>query len=289
MNLASYNIQYGKGKDEAFDLDRIVTDLGDPDLIALQEVETHTRRSGMVHQAEEIAARLPHMHWVYGPGIDLDASDVVDGKPVHRRRQFGNMVLSRWPILSVINHTLPKIALREVFHLQRTLVECVIDAPGGPLRFCSVHLDHVSFDTRRDQVAYMRDLMLRGHERGACAGGINTSGDWQDRPMPPQPTTAIVMGDMNFTPDSPEYAMLLGDMSLHNGRTIRAHGLADAWVLAGHDEMAGDTLPREGRAPRRIDHCFVTTDLCDAVVAASIGQEAQGSDHQPIFVTLARQ
>jgi endonuclease/exonuclease/phosphatase family metal-dependent hydrolase len=288
MRLASYNIQYGKGKDERYDLDRIVAELGERDLIALQEVETYAARSGTVHQAEEIAARLPNMHWTYGPGIDLDASEVVDGRPVHRRRQFGNMVLSRWPILSVINHTLPKIALRDVFHLQRTLVECVIDAPGGALRFCSVHLDHVSFDTRRDQVAYMKDVLLRGHERGASAGGINKSADWLDRPLPPQPMTAIVMGDMNFRPDGPEYAMLLGDLSEYNGRTIRAHGLADAWVLAGHDEGAGDTLPREGRAPRRIDHCFVTTDLADVVREASIGEEAQGSDHQPIFVTLDR-
>ena len=82
MKLASYNIQYGNGKDGLFDLDRIVSELGDPDLIALQEVETHTAPSGMVHQAREIAAGRPHMHWVYGPGIDLDASDVIDGRPL---------------------------------------------------------------------------------------------------------------------------------------------------------------------------------------------------------------
>lgn len=288
MKLASYNIQYGKGKDDQFDLDRIIAELGDPDLIALQEVETYTERSGMVHQAEEIARRLQHMHWVYGPGIDLDASEVVDGKPVHRRRQFGNMVLSRWPILSTINHTLPKIAMHGIFHLQRTLVECVIDAPGGPLRFCSVHLDHVSFDTRRAQIEYMQDVLLRGHERGASAGGMNNSPDWWDRPAPPQPMSAIVMGDMNFRPEDPEYSMLLGDLSTYNGRTIRAHGLADAWVLVGHEECEGDTIPREGVRPRRIDHCFVTTDLAASVRNASIGETAQGSDHQPIFVTLER-
>lgn len=286
MKLASYNIQYGKGKDGRFDLDRIVAELGEPDLIALQEVETATERSGMVHQGEEIARRLDHMHWVYGPGIDLDASQVVAGKPVHRRRQFGNMVLSRWPILSSINHTLPKIALLNVFHLQRTLIETVIDAPSGPLRFCSVHLDHVSTDTRMPQVAYMKDILLRGHERGASAGGTVNGPEWADRPMPPQPMRAVVMGDMNFTPDSPEYTALLGDLSRNHGRTIRAHGLADAWVLGGHDEAAGDTLPRDGREPRRIDHCFVTTDIAGAVTAMEIGEKAQGSDHQPIFVTL---
>lgn len=286
MELASYNIQYGKGKDGRFDIDRIVAELGGPDLIALQEVETYTQRSGMVHQAEEIAARLPDFHWVYGPGIDLDASGMVDGKLMNRRRQFGNMVLSRWPILSMINHTLPKIALRNTFHLQRTLVECVIDAPAGPFRFCSVHLDHVSTDTRRDQVDYMCDLLLRGHERGASAGGMVKGPDWNDRPMPPQPMTAIIMGDMNFEPNGPEYTRVVGDLSQMHGRTTRAHGLADAWTLAGHDEGEGDTIPREGRGPRRIDHCFVTTDLADRVQSMEIGEDAQGSDHQPIFVTL---
>ncbi|MEL7202844.1 MAG: endonuclease/exonuclease/phosphatase family protein [Pseudomonadota bacterium] len=283
MRLASYNIQYGKGKDDRFDLDRIVAELGEADLIALQEVETHAARSGDVHQAVEIAARLPGMYWVYGPGIDLDASTP---ETPGRRRQFGNLVLSRWPILSSINHTLPKIALHGIFHLQRTLVECVVDAPGGALRFCSVHLDHVSTDTRMAQVEYMMEVMLRGHERGASAGGAMNDPTWFDRSLPPQPGTAIVMGDMNFTPDGPEYTRVVGDVSDWHGRTIRAHGLADAWTLAGHDEAAGDTIPREGRAPRRIDHCFVTTDLAQRVTAMTIGQDAVGSDHQPIFVDL---
>ena len=288
IQLASYNIQYGKGKDDRYDLDRIVAELGEQDLIALQEVECNAQRSCMVDQARGIAARLPDLHWVYGPGIDLDASDMVDGKPQHRRRQFGNMVLSRWPILSSINHTLPKIALHGIFHLQRTLIETVIDAPGGPLRFCSVHLDHVSTDTRMAQVDYMVDILLRGHERGASAGGMAAGSEWWDRPLPPQPMTAIVMGDMNFQPDGPEYTRITGDRSQMHGRTTRAHGLADAWTLTGHDEMAGDTIPRDGCAARRIDHCFVTTDLVAAVTRMEIGEQAQGSDHQPIFVTLDR-
>lgn len=286
MKLASYNIQYGKGKDEQFDLDRIASDLGTPELIALQEVETYSNRSGMVHQAQEMAKRFDQMHWVYGPGIDLDASLMIDGKLVQRRRQFGNMVLSKWPILSSINHTLPKIALHGIFHLQRTIVETVIDAPSGPFRFCSVHLDHVSTDTRMSQVHYMKDLLLRGHERGASAGGVMNDPTWFDGELPSQPMSAIIMGDMNFTPDSPEYTYLLGDVSGFHGRTIRAHGLADAWVLSGHDEMDGDTIPRKEMGPRRIDHCFVTTDFADKVTSMDIGVDALGSDHQPIFVDL---
>ncbi|MEL6170263.1 MAG: endonuclease/exonuclease/phosphatase family protein, partial [Pseudomonadota bacterium] len=273
MKLVSYNIQYGKGKDDRFDLDRIVSELGDPDLVALQEVETFIARSGMVDQAREIAARMSHLHWVYGPGIDVDASEVVDGKPVHRRRQFGNMVLSRWPILSVINHTLPKIALLDQSHVQRTLVETVIDAPGAPLRFCSVHLDAVAPETRMPQVEVLKEILLRGHERGASLGGP-LGPDWLDRPVPPQPMSAILMGDMNFPPDSKEYDYLLGGNSTSRGRMIRSHGLADAWVLTGHDENEGDTFPTEGNPPCRIDHCFVTTDLVGKVTSMEIGDDS---------------
>ena len=38
MKLVSYNIQYSKGKDEQFNLDRIVSEIEGADLIALQEV-----------------------------------------------------------------------------------------------------------------------------------------------------------------------------------------------------------------------------------------------------------
>jgi len=284
--LASYNIQYGKGKDGRFDFDRIVAELGTPDLVALQEVERNNAGRGMTDQVAEIAARMDHMHWVNGPGIDVDASNLGAAKPDHCRRQFGNMVLSRWPVLSVINHTLPKIALARIFHLQRTLVETVIDHPTGPLRFCSVHLDHVSTDTRMAQVNYMVDLLCRGGERGASWGGMLKTDDWMDRPAPPQPRRAVVMGDMNFAPGGPEYTRVVGDLSKLHGRTVREGGLADAWLLAGHDENAGDTLPRDGRAPARIDHCFVTSDLIDAVSSMQVDEMAQGSDHQPIFVDL---
>ena len=288
LRLASYNIQYGTGKDGRIDLERIARELMEwpegPDLIALQEVERGNPKRGGLDQAAELAACFPDHFRTYGPGIDVTVPGATPDTP---RQQFGNMVLSRWPILSSINHTLPKIALLGQFHLQRTLVETVIATPEhGVLRFCSVHLDHISADTRMPQVAYVKELMLRGHERGASWGGTLKSDDWMALPEPTQPQRAIVMGDMNFLPGGVEYTALLGDVSEMHGRTIRAHGLADAWVLAGHEEAAGDTIPKPGRGPRRIDHCFVTCDLAGAVGAMWIGTEAQGSDHQPIFAEL---
>jgi endonuclease/exonuclease/phosphatase family metal-dependent hydrolase len=105
MKLVSYNIQYGLGKDGHHDLGRIAEAVADADIIALQEVERFWRRSGMVDQPAEIAGLLPDLHWVYGANLDMDASETdADGQPVHRRRQFGNMILSRLPIISSRNH-----------------------------------------------------------------------------------------------------------------------------------------------------------------------------------------
>ena len=287
LRLASYNIQYGKGKDGRYDLARIVADLGDPDIIALQEVETHFARSGMVDQPATIAGLLPHMHWVFGPGINIDASTVENGRVIPRRRQYGNMVLSRWPILSSVTHPLPKIALARIFHQQRCLVETVIATPDGPLRFMSVHLDHVSPDTRLPQVQMMMDLALNGRVRGGNWGGPQTGDAFTEGP-PPMPDDVVIMGDMNFACDGPEYTSVLGDISQWHGRTYRAGGLADAWTCAGHYEQDGDTCPHDDgvEGPRRIDHCFLSARLAPMVQTMSIGVDAQGSDHNPIFCDL---
>ncbi|MFM8768100.1 MAG: endonuclease/exonuclease/phosphatase family protein, partial [Rubrivivax sp.] len=128
MKLVSYNIQYGKGKDGRFDLGRIAAALQGADVIALQEVERHWPRSGDQDQPAELALLLGGTyHWVYGPGFDVDANGGTAGA---RRRQFGNMVLSRWPILSSRHHLLPKMGLTRQFSLQRSVIEAVIAPPS---------------------------------------------------------------------------------------------------------------------------------------------------------------
>lgn len=281
MLCSSYNIQYSKGKDGRYDLDRVVAELGAADLIALQEVETYVARSGDVDQAQGIAERMPHMHWSFGPGIDADASVVEDGRVINRRRQFGNMILSRWPLLSVTNHPLPKTALQGIVHSRRAMIEAVIDTPLGPLRFASVHFDHVGPSTRLPQVDFAQDLLLNGPRVGASWGGPFDDG-WFDRSEPPMPAPVILMGDCNFAPDSAEYDLMVGEKAHPFGRVQDAHGFADAWVAAGHSEDEGVTIIHAGGAAR-IDHCFVTHDLAGSVSKAWVDMEAQGSDHQPVF------
>jgi len=277
MIFVSYNIQWGTGKDGRVDLARIAGEIGAADVIALQEVDRFWTRSRMTDQAAEFAALFPEHHWVYGPGMDMDASiRGDDGRLVTRRRQFGNMVLSRAPILAARNHLLPKMALAEKLSLQRAAQEAVIEAPSGPLRVYSVHLNHSSAEERLIQIARLRAIVAGAPGEGGAWSGQDYRPVWEeDGPQPPMPARAILMGDFNLTPDSPEHAAFCDG----------AHGLVDSWRALGHEEGPGWTC-HEDKGGWRIDYAFVTADLEDRLRAMSVDHAAQGSDHQPIRVEI---
>ncbi len=99
MKLVTYNIRFGLGIDQRIDLGRIAETVRDADIIGLQEVERFWKRSGMSDQPEILGQQLKDFYWVYCPAFDVDASErKSDGTVVNRRRQFGPMLLSRWPI-----------------------------------------------------------------------------------------------------------------------------------------------------------------------------------------------
>ncbi|MDF0603101.1 endonuclease/exonuclease/phosphatase family protein [Psychromarinibacter sp. C21-152] len=283
MKCVSYNIQYGLGADGRYDLARIAGEVAEADVIALQEVDRHWARSGMVDSPAALAEALPGHHWVYGANLDMDAGYEAEGRVVHRRKQFGTMILSRWPILSSRNFPLPKWGDRQHHSIQQGLLEAVIGTPLGPVRVYSVHLSHLSPFTRLPQIDRIRDILdTAPFEGGAwCGGHPDPAAGWTEEAPPPMPASWILMGDMNFRPGSEEYTRLVGGEAKAFGRLTNRMGPLDAWVLAGHDEAAGSTHPNAGA---RIDHCFVSSDLADRVRDAHIDDTATGSDHWPVWV-----
>ncbi len=281
MKCVSYNIQYGLGADNTYDLARIAAEVAEADIIALQEVDRHWQRSGMVDSPAVLASHLPQHHWVFGANLDMDASFTADDRIVPRRKQFGTMVLSRWPILSSRNFPLPKWGDRRHHSIQQGLLETVIDTPLGPVRVYSVHLSHLSPATRLPQVAAMQRILAAAPSEGGawCGGHPDPAAGWIEEPEPPMPRATILMGDMNFTPTSPEYTALIGDIAPGYGRLTNREGLLDVWVLAGHNEQSGETYP--GGA--RIDHCFVSACLADRVSNVHVDNTARGSDHWPLW------
>ena len=290
MRLVTYNIQYGKGKDGRYDLERIAGEVRGADLVALQEVERHWQRSGLVDQPAALSALLPQYHWVYGPGVDVDASETdAQGRILSRhRRQFGNMLLSRTPILYTRTHLLPKdAALGAALSLQRVALEGVVRTPGGrTLRFCSVHLTHLAAATRLPQV----ETLLGLHER-ACRDGAPVTGDglleeWVlDGTVAPMPREAVLMGDFNCEPDSAEYERIVGPLSPFAGRMSSPEGFVDAWAWLGNDPAQPPTAELRGQ-PMRLDYVFVSAALAERIRDARVDTQAQGSDHQPVWVEL---
>lgn len=287
MKCVSYNIQYGLGADNRYDLARIASEVADADIIALQEVDRFWQRSGMVDSPSVIAEALPKHHMVYGANLDMDASYNDGGRIVHRRKQFGTMVLSRWPILSSRNHLLPKWGDRKHHSIQQGMLEAIVKTELGPVRFYSVHLSHLCPATRLPQVSAMRAILERAPSEGGawCGGHPNPAAGWTEENEPPMPASFVVMGDMNFGPASAEYAALIGDVAPGYGRLTNRTGILDAWVLAGHDEAMGATSPN---TDKRIDHCFVSADLATCVVDVWIDSAAQGSDHWPVWTEFTK-
>ena len=102
VTVLSYNIHHAEGMDAKIDLQRIaaVIQSVSPDVVALQEVDRETKRSGGVDQAKTLE-RLTGLKMVFGRAIDFEGG------------QYGNAVLSRLPIKRATSHTLPHSEGRE--------------------------------------------------------------------------------------------------------------------------------------------------------------------------------
>ncbi len=283
MRFLTYNIQYGLGEDGRFDLDRLAEEIGrhEPDLAALQEVERHWKRSGETDQPAELAGRLPGYYWVYGPNLDMHAGT---SRQPNRRRQFGNMILSRKPILSSRNFPLPKYGTLQQHSIQQGALEAVVESPQGqPLRCYSVHLSHLSRETRLPQIERLLEIDREAYGEGGawCGGHPDPSAGWTEGELPPMPREAVWMGDFNCTIDSDEYARLVGPLAGRFGRLLHRDGLVDCWVAAGHREEEGETCHG-----KRIDFVLCSAWLAERVRAAEIDAAATGSDHRPVIVEI---
>ena len=286
MKIVTYNIQYGRGRDGRFDLDRIADAVSGADVIALQEVERFWSRSGGVDQPRLLAARFPEHYRAYGPGVDLHLAGAEPDEAGAGRRQFGNMLLSRAPLLTVRHHLLPKYGSLGPMSLQRSALEGVIAVRNGHVRLYSVHLTHLSAETRLPQI----ETLLRVHgnavREGPPVSGGGLPEEWtRDGTPPPVPREAILLGDFNMEPDSVEYERIVGPTSPYGGRITNPEGFVDAWVEAGNDAGAGTTAETRGR-PVRLDYCFVSAGLRDRIRSVRVDADAAGSDHQPVWTEI---
>ena len=282
MRLLSFNIQYGFGADGVYDLSRAAGVIAGADIACLQEVDRHWSRTGFDDQPALLAAMLPDRHMVFGPGFDMDASGVEGARVVNRRRQFGPMVVSRWPILWRRLHVLPLWPMIDPINTQTCALEACIAAPGGPLRVVSVHLAHVGVGERLAQIAALK----------AALGPVGPWSGADDEPLrnwtegqaePPCPAEMIWMGDFNSEPGSVEYQAIVGEAPYHPGARYRG-GMVDA--AAGLGLHSHEKLIAGVRRLRQLDHIFVDAGFAPRLGRVWADTACPASDHFPIWAEL---
>ena len=283
MKLITWNVQWARGIDLAVDPARIARtarDIADFDVLCLQEVAVNfpgLPGSRGEDQVAELSRALPGFSAHYGVATDVD-----DGKG--GRSQFGNLVFSRLSIIQVYRHLLPWPADPVVKSMQRIAVEAVVQAPWGPLRVMTTHLEYYSAMQRMAQVGALRAL----HQEACSHAPVPRIQDDAGEPFQalPRPATAILTGDFNFKPDDPEYRRITAPFDAST-----APALIDAWTLAhpgtAHAPSAGVHEDSWAKPPFCCDFIFVTADLAARVRDVTIDAHTQASDHQPVLLELA--
>lgn len=201
LRVLTYNIHHGEGTDGKLNLARIARIIAEqkPDLVALQEVDVKTRRTGNVDQPAELA-RLTRLHAVFGKGIDFQGGE------------YGNAVLSRVPVQSSKVHRLP---VKEGEERRCALVVTVRPWEVGPeVDFVATHLNHRDEAERVREVEEIHRVLEPDAARPTVlAGDLNA--------MPPSAPIKRFVGAWKDAAAEASAASPEGAMTFPAGRPVR--------------------------------------------------------------------
>ena len=96
LRILAYNIKHGEGMDRVIELERAarLIDSLDPDIVALQEIDSAVERTSRVDQATRIG-ELTGLHAAFGGFFDFQGG------------RYGMALLSKQPFVDLPNHRLP--------------------------------------------------------------------------------------------------------------------------------------------------------------------------------------
>src|SRR5918992_2017946 len=268
MRLLSWNVQWCRGIDGRVDPKRIAAEakrLADPDVFCLQEVAVNfpeMQGSSGENQVEALRRELRGYEAFFAPGVDIPGRK--------GRRQFGNLILTRLPAGRAMRRQLPWPAAPDVQSMPRAVVEVVVEAPFGPLRVMTTHLEYYSKAHRAAQIERLGELHV---EASSEHRPVEEPGSYESFT---RGKSGLICGDFNLKPEDPHHRKMLDA------------GFVDVWqaLNAGKPRQATFHL-HDGEPPYCCDYVFVTPDLAPRLRSMRIDTETQASDHQPLILDLA--
>jgi endonuclease/exonuclease/phosphatase family metal-dependent hydrolase len=158
VRVMTWNIHGGVALAGRSDLERVlaVVRANAPDIVALQEVDTRSRRRRQADAFDFLASALG-THKAEARLITAPDGD------------YGHALISRWPISHSVQHDI-SFGRRE----PRAAIEATVETPLGPLHVLAVHLG-LSFGERRHQSDRLATLAAKGPTPSLILGDFN---DW---------------------------------------------------------------------------------------------------------------
>jgi endonuclease/exonuclease/phosphatase family metal-dependent hydrolase len=283
MKLVTWNVQWCLGCDGVVDPQRIVDHaraFADFDVLCLQEVAANfpsLKGSAGEDQFAALAALLPGFTALSGIAVDTAGTGGA-------RRTFGNMILSRYPVVQAIRLQLPWPFDAVKRSMPRLLLEATIEAPFGALRVMTTHLEFYSARQRAAQVEALRSRHAEACGHALGAGPADTApGPFQRQP---QTVSAILTGDFNFAPSDPLHARLA---AASDDPAVPA--LEDAWQrlhgARAQPPTAGVHDHVQWPEAFACDFIFASADLRPRLQRVAVDATTAASDHQPVLIELA--
>ncbi|UKJ06882.1 endonuclease/exonuclease/phosphatase family protein [Solitalea lacus] len=163
LRVMTYNVHHCNPPSEGSKIDLAaiarVINAAKPDLVALQEIDVHTSRSGKeMHQARELA-RLTGMYSFFAKGIDFQGGE------------YGIAVLSKYPVLDSVAYALP---MQEGAGGEPRALAVITVAlkDGRKVKFAATHLD-LKPENRMLQVQKIAELFKNEKQPVILCGDFN--------------------------------------------------------------------------------------------------------------------
>jgi endonuclease/exonuclease/phosphatase family metal-dependent hydrolase len=198
-----------------------------------------------------------------------------------RLQVFGNMILSRLPVLQITSHMLPWPAT-PCRSMQRQALEVVVQTSFGALRVITTHLEYHSEIHREAQIRYLRAIHEDGEKRAQIAFEDRSDGSYRTTSWP---VGTLFCGDFNLGPDEQLY------LDIQKPFSTGVRSLLDAWTIShGQTPHAPTTgvadFKQWPQGPHCRDYFFLTENLAERVRQVRVDVETTASDHQPLMLEL---